>query len=50
MVYVVQVLTTACKQDKDGTRFHPDPARKCYTKLYSVDLKGNIVVDGWILK
>ena len=31
-------------------QFYPDPPCKCYTKLYSVNIKRNICVEGWILK
>jgi len=31
-VYVIQVLMTACWQDRDGNEFHPDPASKQSTK------------------
>ena len=30
------VLLTACEQDRDGTAFHPDPARKLSAKLYDI--------------
>ena len=29
-------LLTDCKQDQDGTQFHPDPARKLSTNLYDI--------------
>jgi len=29
-------LLTACKQDQDGTQFHPDPARKLSPNLYDI--------------
>jgi len=29
-------LLTACKQDQDGTQFHPDPARKMSANLYDI--------------
>jgi len=28
MVYVIQVLLTACEQDQDGTQFHPDDGQR----------------------
>jgi hypothetical protein len=37
MIYVTQVMLTACEQDQDGTgQFHPDPARKLSVKLYDI--------------
>jgi hypothetical protein len=33
MVYVIQVLLTACEQDQDGT----DPARKLSENLYDIN-------------
>jgi len=37
MVYVIQVMLTACEQDQDGTQFHPDPARKLSANLYDIN-------------
>ena len=36
MVYVMQVMLTACEQDQDGSEFHPDPAGKLSANLYDI--------------
>jgi len=36
IVYVIQVLLTACEQDQVGTEFRPDPARKLSANLYDI--------------
>jgi len=43
-------LLTACKQDQDGTEFHPDPAHKLSANLYNtyhccVDGKKLLMMD-----
>jgi len=37
VVYVIQVMLTACKQNQDGTQFLPGPARKLSTNLYDIN-------------
>jgi len=36
MVYIIQVLLTACEQDQDGTEIRPDPARKLSANLCDI--------------
>ena len=44
MLYVIQVMLTACEKDQDGTglvlrepnQFRPDPARKLSANLYDI--------------
>ena len=50
MVYVIQVLLTACERDQDGTDFHPDPTRSWAQLINHPTLKiGSIILIAQIV-